>query len=64
MGSMWLIVLARGRILAVVGAPPLTLLAIEFLRTLPDGLGGRPVVLSRRPLRGFEEVAPCWCSFC
>lgn len=55
-------VLARGR----MGGPPSppTLLETEFLRTRPEGLGGKPVVLSLRALRGREEVAPCWCSFC
>jgi hypothetical protein len=58
-GSMWLMVFARGRML---GAP--TLFDTEFLRTRPEGLGGRPVVLSRRALRGLDDVAPAACSFC
>jgi hypothetical protein len=36
----------------------------EFLRTRPGALGGMPVVLSLRALRGRELVEPCWCSFC
>jgi len=66
LGSMWLIVFARGLMLDVPAAaiPPVTLLAIEFLRTLPETVGGIPVVLSLRPLRGLVDVAPCWCSFC
>src|SRR4051812_8724059 len=65
LGSIWLMVLARGLIIEMPVAPgPPTLLATEFLRTLPVLLGGRPVVLSLRPERGREDVAPCWCSFC
>jgi hypothetical protein len=56
---MWLMVFARGLML---GAP--TLFDTEFLRTRPEGLGGRPVVLSRRALRGLDDVAPAACSFC
>lgn len=39
--------------------PPL---AIEFLRTLPPDTA--LLTLSRRPLRGREEVLPMACSFC
>jgi hypothetical protein len=54
------IVLARGRMLPVPGMMLLALLDIEFLRTrFVAFVGGRPVVLSRRALRGLEEVAPC-----
>lgn len=63
-GSTWLIVFARGRIEGLMPAGPPTLLATEFLRILPVLLGGSPVVLSLRPVRGREEVEPCWCSFC
>jgi hypothetical protein len=59
------IVFARGRMLPVPGMMLLALLDIEFLRTrFAEFVGGRPFVLSRRALRGLEEVAPCWCSFC
>lgn len=62
---MALMVLARGRMLPVPGMMPPTLLEMEFLRTrFVELVGGRPVVLSRRALRGRVEVAPCWCSFC
>jgi hypothetical protein len=57
-------VLARGLMEGLMPDGPPTLLATEFLRTLAALLGGRPVVLSLRPVRGREEVAPCWCSFC
>ena len=53
-------VLARGRMLPVPGMMPLALLDIEALRTrFVELMGGRPVVLSRRALRGLVEVAPC-----
>lgn len=57
-------VFARGLMEGFTADGPPTLLATEFLRTLPALLGGSPVVLSRRPERGRDEVAPCWCSFC
>jgi hypothetical protein len=57
-------VLARGRIPPPRPAGPPTPFDTEFLRTRPEALGGRPVVLSLRALRGRELVAPCWCSFC
>ena len=47
-----------------MAAGPPMLPATEFLRILPELFGGSPVVLSLRPVRGREEVAPCWCSFC
>ena len=57
---MALMVFARGRMLPVPGMMPLALLDIEFLRTrFVAFVGGRPVVLSRRALRGLVEVAPC-----
>jgi hypothetical protein len=62
--SKWLMVFARGRIPPPRPAGPPTPLDTEFLRTRPEGLGGKPVVLSLRALRGREFVAPCWCSFC
>jgi hypothetical protein len=52
-------VLARGRIPGLGPPAPLFTLAIEFFRTRFEELGGNPVVLSLRPCRGFEEVAPC-----
>ena len=54
---MWLMVFARG-LMTLPLAPP-ALLETEFLRTRAAGLGGRPVVLSLRPLRGLVLVAPC-----
>jgi hypothetical protein len=56
---MWLMVFARG----LMAGPPVVV-DTEFLRTRPVVVGGRPVVLSRRALRGREEVAPAACSFC
>jgi hypothetical protein len=61
---MWLMVFARGLIVLLPLTPPPTLLDTEFLRTRAAALGGRPVVLSLRPVRGRAEVAPCWWSFC
>jgi hypothetical protein len=58
-GSMWLIVFARG----LMGGPA-AFVEMEFLRTRAEELGGKPVVLSRRALRGREEVAPAACNFC
>ena len=55
--SMWLIVFARGLIPVV--PVPVMLLATEFFRTLPVPLGGKPVVLSRRPFLGRVDAAPC-----
>jgi hypothetical protein len=49
-------VFARG--LIVLATLP-ALLETEFLRTRAVALGGRPVVLSLRPVRGRAEVAPC-----
>lgn len=57
-------VFARGRIEGLMADGPPTLLATEFFRIRPLLFGGKPVVLSLRPVRGREEVAPCWCSFC
>jgi hypothetical protein len=59
LGSMWLMVFARGLMVPFPGPPIATLPDTEFLRTRPEAFGGRPVVLSRRPLRGLEDVAPC-----
>jgi hypothetical protein len=57
---MWPMVLARGLMPGPPSPPrPPTLLETEFLRMRPDELGGKPVVLSRRALRGRVEVAPC-----
>lgn len=57
---MTLMVLARGLTLAEPGMVLPALLDIEFLRTrFAEELGGRPVVLSRRALRGLAAVAPC-----
>jgi hypothetical protein len=56
---MWLIVFARG----LMGGPA-AFVEMEFLRTRAEELGGKPVVLSRRALRGREEVAPAACNFC
>jgi len=64
-GSMWLMVFARGLMLGFPMLPRTpTLLDTEFLRTRAEELGGSPVVLSLRPLRGREEVAPWACNFC
>lgn len=52
-------VLARGLMLPVPGMILLALLDMEFLRIRFVELGGRPVVLSRRALRGLVLVAPC-----
>ena len=59
--SMWPIVFARGLIPTVPETPdvPVMLLATEFFRTLPVPLGGKPVVLSRRPFLGRVDAAPC-----
>ena len=59
--STWPIVFARGLIPAAPEAPeaPVMLLATEFFRTLLVPLGGKPVVLSRRPFLGRVDVAPC-----
>jgi hypothetical protein len=43
---------------------PAAFVEMEFLRTRAEELGGKPVVLSRRALRGREEVAPAACNFC
>jgi hypothetical protein len=62
---MWLMVLARGLIPPFPRPPGTpTLFDTEFLRTRPEAFGGKPVVLSRRALRGRVDVAPCWWSFC
>jgi hypothetical protein len=61
---MWLIVFARGLMMPLPVPILPTLPDTEFLRTRAAELGGKPVVLSRRALRGRVVVAPCWCSFC
>lgn len=53
--SMWLKVLARGRIVWVGVA------AIEFLRTLAFVT---PAALSRRPFLGLEDGVVVECNFC
>jgi hypothetical protein len=61
---MWLMVFARGLMVPLPDPRLPTLPDTEFLRTRAAELGGKPVVLSRRALRGRVVVAPCWCSFC
>jgi hypothetical protein len=61
---MWLMVFARGLMMPLPDPILATLPDTEFLRTRAAELGGKPVVLSRRALRGRVVVAPCWCSFC
>jgi hypothetical protein len=57
-------VLARNLMLSALAlAAPSILLATESFRIFPVALGSRPVVVSRRPLRGLNEVTPCRCSF-
>lgn len=58
-------VFARGLMIPPPIPPgPLRALDTEFLRTRLVVLGGKPVVLSRRAVRGRDEAAPCWWSFC
>lgn len=61
--SMWLMVLARGRIEAVVVALAAAFAPATLFLRARLAPGGTPATLSRR-LRGRADGAVVWCSFC